>query len=217
MVDATNDTSSSASPSLSSSVASGGETFVLASWGLTGGDGVEVDFWLKYMRAIFWALMITLGNIVTVDTNEQLTFTIVVTVFGVVSFSLVIGGVTSVISSMYHYESTKARMLSSIKQYLDFRGVPLDMKKQITDYFTWLWTSGQSRHQKDILSDLSDPLHLQLHLFLKQRLMISSSLFQKLSPDTLVLVMQVSGLIGRSVGRSVGRSSRCCHRCHCRR
>jgi CRP-like cAMP-binding protein len=47
----------------------------------------------------------------------------------------------------------------------------------------------QSHHQKNILADLSDPLYLQLHLFLKQRLMNSMPLFQQLSADTLVQIM----------------------------
>jgi hypothetical protein len=130
-----------------SSEAMSSNSFVLATWG---DAPSEISFWQKYMRAVLWSLMITLGNNAMVETSAQVkksyksrlalplrrssplrrrqarlssaqpqpqpspcqvTFTIVVTVFGVVSFSLVIGGVTSVISSMHALESTKARML----------------------------------------------------------------------------------------------------------
>jgi potassium voltage-gated channel Eag-related subfamily H protein 7 len=85
----------------------------------------------KYLFAFYWAIMAMLGDNADPETNGQLTFSIVMSMVGIVVFSTVIGSLSAVLSSLDSAAAAKQDQLDSVNAFLTFRKVNPDLKLRI--------------------------------------------------------------------------------------
>ena len=74
---------------------------------------MEFDLGSQYLRAFFWAINCTtgVGDDIVPTTNLELIFTMIVIVFGVLTYASIVGSVATALSEMDTTESQRCNFL----------------------------------------------------------------------------------------------------------
>ncbi|GAB1483558.1 hypothetical protein MASR2M78_23740 [Treponema sp.] len=98
----------------------------------------------RYLRALYWVTT-TISTIGYGDytpdhnSNAQISYTIVIQLFGVAMFSYVIANVSSLVSNLDVARSAYRRRLDEVNAYLRAQRIPLDLQERVRDYYAYLW------------------------------------------------------------------------------
>merc|ERR1712046_58064 len=85
--------------------------------------------------------------------------------------------------------NAKLEQLNSINGYLSFRKIDATLCTKIRSYYNYLWTSGQSRHQKEMFEELPSRLQIELNLQIKEELVLNVPVFRRLQAPTLLAII----------------------------
>jgi hypothetical protein len=143
------------------------------------GLGHEATLNDKYLFAFYWACMAMLGDNAGPESNNQLMFSISMSMIGIVVFSTVIGSLSAVLSNLDSAAAAKQDQLDSVNSYLSYRKIDPDLKLRIRGFYKYLWASGQSTHHQSMFEELPQPLAYQLNLALKEDLVVTGTLLPR--------------------------------------
>lgn len=159
--------------------------------GLTGHTGeIRAGLMDKYWPAMYWAIMAMLGDNALPSSNGQFLVCIFMSFLGIAVFSTIIGSLSSMLSSLDSAKNAKTEQMGAINGYLRSRRVDAYLCKKIRNYYSYLWQSGLSNHQKDLFEELPIELTLELTVLLKEDLLFSVPLFQQLEAKTLMMIIK---------------------------
>merc|ERR1711988_534015 len=135
--------------------------------------------------------MTMLGENAHPESNMQFSFSIFMSMIGIVVFSTIIGALSALLSSMDKLGEAKQEQLDSINQYMAFRRVNKPLQLRIRAYYKYLWESGQSGHQKGLFDELPPGLDFQLTLSLKEDMVVNVPMFRRCEPQTVLAIIKL--------------------------
>lgn len=113
-----------------------------------------------------------LGDDAEPTSNGQFIVCIAMSLLGIMVFSTIIGSLSSMLSSLDSMHIAKQEQMSAINDYLRSRRVDSYMCQKIRNYYSYLWQSGLSAHQKGLFEELPSELTLELQVVLKVQLFL---------------------------------------------
>lgn len=155
------------------------------------------SFGSQYVRAYFWAVMVTTGvgkDIIPV-TDVQFIFTTMAIIVGVLMYALIVGSVGTALSSIDTPDSQRRRRMDAVREYLRQRDISEALTEKVLNYYDYCYTRHISQHDEAILEDIHSALKEKLDLEMNQQLLQKVPRFQQL-PDQLLLIL-IHSLISR--------------------
>ena len=144
----------------------------------------------QYAEAFYWAMLVFVGSDVSPANTNETTFTATMMLVGIGVFASVIGSASSLLTNLDSTAEQKKTQMDSINHYLTFHAVPKQLRAKIRDYYEYLWTSGQSIHDKNLFDQLPESLNLQLDLSLKRKLLEGVPMFKELRPLSVLGIIR---------------------------
>lgn len=141
-------------------------------------------------RAVSQMLCIGYGQFPPSQTDMYVTMTMML--LGAILFAVFIGYLTSVVQSHNASKRLYAEKYSSVKHYMIFRKLPLDLRKRIADYYENRY-QGKMFNEKQILKELNPVLRESIINHNCRDLVDSVPFFQKSDPEfisALVTLLQ---------------------------
>jgi hypothetical protein len=155
------------------------QNFPADSWvvlqGLTGESG-----WDQYLRSLYWAVstMTTVGfGDVTAARNVEYIVSILVMLMGASMYAFMIGSIASLVANI---DSAKVRFydrVDSVARYLESRQVSSAMTQGLYRYYDHIWQEHRGLPGDGLLTDLPDPIRLELLLELAKDMLNKVPLF----------------------------------------
>jgi voltage-gated potassium channel len=136
---------------------------------------------LFYLRSFYWAVttIATIGyGDVTPVTPLQTGFTIVVEVIGAGLYGYVIAIFASLIANLDSARRKFSEQIDEINTFMRFRKIPLQLQKQIRNYYDYLWESRRGYHESHVLADLPDSLRLKVSIFINKSMLEKVPIFE---------------------------------------
>jgi CRP-like cAMP-binding protein len=153
-------------------------------------DEEVASFINRYSMGCYWALLVIIGSDTQPASQTQRFFTIASMIIGVCVFSLIIGAASSLLVTLDAHAAAREEQIDSIVHFMVFRKVPRALQRKIVQYYDFLWLSGQSNYHKNLFSELSESLSVQLEIVLKRQMISDTLLFQTCSRTTILAVMR---------------------------
>lgn len=149
------------------------------------------NFWAQWLQALFWAVEVTtgIGDDISPKTIDEVLFTSVTTVIGLLMYSIIIGSASSALQNMDSAGAERRRTLDKVTDYLRFRKVPQFFQKIIVEYYEHLWTNVGDR-ESSFLDDLPPTLRVRLMLILNKDLVTKVPIFQTFTAEVLIRLIQ---------------------------
>jgi len=141
-------------------------------------------------RAVSQMLCIGYGQFPPSQTDMYVTMTMML--LGAILFAVFIGYLTSVVQSHNASKRLYAEKYSSVKHYMIFRKLPLELRKRIADYYENRY-QGKMFNEKQILKELNPVLRESIINHNCRDLVDSVPFFQKADPEfvsALVTLLQ---------------------------
>jgi hypothetical protein len=154
------------------------------SWVVTQGLAGEAGA-SAYLRSLYWAVttMSTVGyGDITPARDLEYALSIVVMMMGASMYAFMIGTIASVIANL---DSRKTRFFEGVghvARYLEAREVPEELSYRVSRYYDYLWEQHRGAAGGGLLSDLPDPLRLELMLHAASEMLERSPLFSACGP-----------------------------------
>lgn len=124
-----------------------------------------------YLRALYWCVT-TLTSVgygdITPRNELETAYAILVMAAGVGMFGYVIGNIAHIIANLHPSRVRYVETMEGINAFMDYRGLPPDLKHRIRDYYAYRWEKRLGFEESAILNDLSFALRGDVSLFLKK-------------------------------------------------
>jgi voltage-gated potassium channel len=104
-------------------------------------------------------------------------------IIGAFMYAFIIGNIASLISSLDIQKATYWNKIDSIKLYLRYRGVPVNLNNRVRNYYEYRWVNHRGLEEQKILNDLPDPLRLEVMMQLTKGLLDNVPLFKHSSKN----------------------------------
>lgn len=120
--------------------------------------------WTKYLQSVFWAVEVTtgIGDDIMPKEDVEVVFTILMTIVGLLVYSIIIGSASSALANMDSTASMRRQTLDKINEYLRYRRVPGFFQKIILDFYEHMWTCPTD--ESEVLADLPETLRMRLSI-----------------------------------------------------
>jgi CRP-like cAMP-binding protein len=167
-----------------------GSTLWTAADSAEGDDEASTPFMSRYSQGCYWALLVIIGSDTAPASQTQRFFTIASLIVGVCIFSLIIGAASSLLVTLDAHAAARQEQIDSITHFMVFRKVPRDLQRKVVEYYDFLWVTGQSNYHKNLFSELSESLSVQLEIVLKRQMISDTLLFHDCTRTTILAVMR---------------------------
>ena len=125
-------------------------------------EGLHADsLWAQYVAAMAWALQALNGG-ATAYTGAEYCVSVVVMIFGVIVLTLMIGEIANVSTSLDPAGNEYKRTMDMFNSYMDERGFPADLKRELRNYFMHSEGLFREQHYQGMLGNLSPQLREKL-------------------------------------------------------
>jgi len=162
-----------------------------------GVDLLDVGFGSQYLRAYFWAVMVTTGvgkDIMPVS-DVQYMFTTCAIIVGVLMYAVIVGSVGTALQSIDTPDSQRRRRMDAVREYLRQRDVSPELSDKILNYYDYCMSRHITEHDENVLTEIHSALKEKLDLEVNQQLLTKVPRFKQL-PDGLLLVL-IHSLVSR--------------------
>eukprot|EP01052_Picozoa_sp_SAG31_P004477 SAG31_NODE_186_length_20918_cov_26.890917_5_plen_530_part_00 len=139
--------------------------------------------WNQYLTSLYWAAttVTTVGyGDISASTDIEKIFAFGAMVFGVMIFALVSGSLTAIVMSSKAAEQVYYEKMDSIRQYLQAKKVPSDVRRKVITFYTTLWTGNAVYDEKEILRELPQAIKRQVVSHLYRDMIDSVRLFSNI-------------------------------------
>jgi hypothetical protein len=154
------------------------------SWPLA--EGIEsADRWTQYIRSLYWVIvtMTTVGyGDITPHRNIEYLFTMLVMLLGASMYAFIIGNIASLLSNLDSSKAAFWNRVETVSQYLRTRRVPAAVNEHVRNYYDYIWARYRGMHEGSLLSDLPDPIRLEVLFHLTRDLLDRVPLFKHCTP-----------------------------------
>jgi len=140
---------------------------------------------MHYLRALYWTIT-TLATVgygdITPDTAPQMMYAIMTMLFGVGLFGYGIGNVAHMLANIDQVQAHYHSSLDRLANFLRYRKIPHGLQRRIYDYYTFLWERNLGYDEAIILSELPEPLRMEIAMAMKREFIEKVPLFRGASP-----------------------------------
>ncbi len=143
------------------------------------------DSWDIYLRSLYWTVttMTTVGfGDITATRNVEYIVAIVVMLMGASMYAFMIGSIASLVANMDSAKSHFYDRVDSVARYLESRRVQSDLRHRVYHYYDHLWEQHRGLPHDGLLTDLPDPIRLELLLELAKDMLEQVPLFAACPP-----------------------------------
>merc|ERR1712123_511310 len=140
-----------------------------------------VQYGWSFFRAVSQMLCIGYGQFPP-QSMEDMYVTTLLMLLGAICFAVFIGYATSVVQSHNASKRLYAEKYSSVKHYMIFRKLPLELRKRISDYYENRY-QGKMFNEKQILRELNPVLREHIVNHNCRELVDSVPFFEKADPE----------------------------------
>ena len=132
-----------------------------------------------YLFGFNWCLVTMTGYGGTVPASFlQIMYAEIVVLLGTCIYVIVIGTVSSLVTSNNSNEAKSKQKMEEMEQYMKFRKLPSELQAKIRDYFEFLWKSRKGWDEKQILQDLPQYLRMEIALDINRDLIEKVPIFK---------------------------------------
>lgn len=143
---------------------------------------------MHYLRALYWTIT-TLATVgygdITPNTAPQMMYAIMTMLFGVGLFGYGIGNVAHMLANIDQVQAHYHSSLDRLAHFLRYRKIPAGLQRRIYDYYTFLWERHLGYDEAIILSELPEPLRIEIAMAMKREFIEKVPLFNGASPQLL--------------------------------
>lgn len=145
---------------------------------------------LQYSLSFYWALIAMTGeNMSTPTRQSEALFTSLITIIGMVVNSVVIGSFASLLANMDQQAVAKQQQFDAINENLAYHHVSRELAKRVRSYYDYLFACGHHTNEEQLFRELPEKLRLQLSVNKKKPLMKGVDIFQNLSAECTVAIV----------------------------
>ena len=105
--------------------------------------------------------------------------------FGVVLFSYFIGNVAHMLANIDQVQAHYHSSLDRLANFLRYRKISLGLQRRIYDYYSFVWERHLGYDEAIILSELPEPLRIEVAVAMKREFIEKVPLFRGASPQLL--------------------------------
>eukprot|EP01083_Nonionella_stella_P013005 36732_1 len=157
-----------------------------------------LTFGSQYIRAYFWAVMVTtgVGKDIIPATDVQFIFTTMAIIVGVLMYALIVGSVGTALSSIDTPDSQRRRRIDAVREFLRQRAISEELTEKVLNYYDYCYTRHISQQDEVILTDIHSALKEKLDLEMHQQLLQKVPRFKQLAEGLqLVLIHSLQSRI----------------------
>ncbi|EFC50264.1 cyclic nucleotide gated channel alpha [Naegleria gruberi] len=138
----------------------------------------------KYMYGFYWSLVSMAGYGGTMPVSDlQVAFVAIIYLVGIAVFVTVIGIVSSLAQDLNVTESAFIEKVDAVTDYINSRGLSASLKKQILQYYQYLWKSRKGLDESKIIRELPDFLKIDVAMQLNADIVKKVELFKSCSQN----------------------------------
>ena len=144
----------------------------------------------KYANALFWAVEVTtgIGGDINPKSQIEVAFTTVVTIVGLMMYSLIIGSASSALANMDSTATQRRQTLDKVSAYMRSRKVPAFFQRIIVDFYQHMWTTPMK--ESDVFKDLPESLRSRLSMVLNRDLIDRIPVFRNMTAEVYIRLVQ---------------------------
>ncbi|MBN2385213.1 ion transporter [bacterium] len=156
----------------------------------------STDIFTKYLYSLYWSVTalssVGFGDI-TPQTRIEVLFATFVMIVGVAVFAYFIGNIASMISKIDAGQALFQERMDGVKEYLQYRKLPLVIRQRILNYYEFLWSRTKGFDERAFLQNLPRSLRRDIIHHLAVEILDRVPLFKGCGHellDTLVTALQ---------------------------
>lgn len=159
--------------------------WIACGWASLRDRGPDDDDAMHYLRALYWTIT-TLATVgygdITPTTAPQMMYAIMTMLFGVGLFGYGIGNVAHMLANIDQVQAHYHSSLDRLANFLRYRKIPAGLQRRIYAYYTFLWERHLGYDEAIILSELPEPLRIEIAVAMKREFIEKVPLFRGASP-----------------------------------
>ncbi len=144
------------------------------------------DDGMHYLRALYWTITtlatVGYGDITPVNAAQML-YAIMAMLFGVGLYGYGIGNVAHMLANIDQAQAHYHASLDRLSNFLRYRKIPLEMQRQIFEYYSFLWERNLGYDEAVILSELPEVLRIEIAMAMKREFIEKVPFFHGASPQ----------------------------------
>jgi hypothetical protein len=145
----------------------------------------------QYSMAFYWALWSVMGNGNGVQPSmKSYIFTSAMLMVGMVAFSTIIGSMSALMTNSDAEQLERQKELDFVNRYLIARRVKPELQRQITDYYEYIWDTGNTPYHKRLLDQLPSVLGARLRVNLRRTLIEKVPMFKHCRAGTILELLE---------------------------
>lgn len=146
------------------------------------------DDGMHYLRALYWTITtlatVGYGDITPVN-GTQMAYAIMTMMFGVGLFGYAIGNVAHMLANIDQVQAHYHASLDRLATFMRYRRIPLELQQRIYEYYTFLWERHLGYDEALILSELPEPLRVEIAMAMKREFIEKVPFFLGASPQLI--------------------------------
>lgn len=139
----------------------------------------------QYIRSLYWVVVtatsVGYGDI-TPHGNVEYILSMIVIVIGASMWAFIIGNLASLLSGLDSTKTAYRNRVEQVTQFLRNRGVPPDVNERVRGFYEYTWGRYRGADERELLTDLPEPLRLEVLLHLAQEVLERVPLFRHCGP-----------------------------------
>jgi voltage-gated potassium channel len=141
---------------------------------------------MHYLRALYWTITtlatVGYGDITPVNAAQML-YAIMAMLFGVGLYGYGIGNVAHMLANIDQAQAHYHASLDRLSNFLRYRKIPVELQRQIFEYYSFLWERNLGYDEAVILSELPEVLRIEIAMAMKREFIEKVPFFHGASPQ----------------------------------